>query len=167
MSVRKRSWKAPSGETKEAWIVDYSDQQGARHLKTFARKRDADAYHAVVKVDVRAGIHTADSKSLTIAEAGWRWIESGEAAKLERTTLEQYRQHLTLHIAPEDRHREAGAIGRLPWCAHLRTGCGRAGPPAMVRKVIGSLSSDPCRRARAGGGRPERGAQSAHPTPPR
>ena len=48
MSVRKRTWKSPNGETKEAWVVDYVDQHGERHLKTFARKRDADAQHAVV-----------------------------------------------------------------------------------------------------------------------
>ena len=73
---------------------------GARHIKTFTRKRDADAYHANVAVDVRAGTHTAESQSPTVTEAGWLWIESGEAAELERTTLDQYRQHLTLHIAP-------------------------------------------------------------------
>ena len=70
MSVRKRSWTGGDGETKEAWVVDYRDQQGARHIKTFARKRDADAYHASVAVDVRAGTHTAESKSLTVTEAG-------------------------------------------------------------------------------------------------
>ena len=46
------------------------------------------------------GLLLAGFGFLTIAEAGWRWIESGEAAKLERTTLEQYRQHLALHIVP-------------------------------------------------------------------
>ena len=140
MSVRKRRWKAPSGETKEAWIVDYSDQQGARHLKTFARKRDADAYHAVVKVDVRAGIHTADSKSLTIAEAGRYWIASGEAAGLERTTLEGYQTQLERHIAP--------LIGAVK-LAQLTTPMVRAfedrlrvdRSPAMVRRVVTSLAS--------------------------
>jgi hypothetical protein len=48
MSVRKRVWKGPSGEPKEAWVVDYVDQDGERHLKTFAKKRDADAHHAIV-----------------------------------------------------------------------------------------------------------------------
>ena len=60
MSIRKRSWIAPTGEQKEAWIVDYRDQRGDRHIKTFTRKKDADAYHKQVGVDVRTGIHTAD-----------------------------------------------------------------------------------------------------------
>ena len=32
MSVRKRTWKNSKGEKKEAWIVDYRDQQGARRI---------------------------------------------------------------------------------------------------------------------------------------
>jgi hypothetical protein len=39
MSVRKRKWKTRSGEAREAWIVDYADQAGDRHLETFAKKR--------------------------------------------------------------------------------------------------------------------------------
>ena len=64
MSVRKRKWTTRSGEAKEAWIVDYTDQQGDRHIKTFARKKDADAYSQQVGVDVRAGrIRRSQSRS--------------------------------------------------------------------------------------------------------
>jgi len=100
VSVRKRTWKAPDGEMKEAWVVDYVDQHGDRHIKTFAKKRDADAHHAIVGVAVRAGTHTADSKSVTVARAAELWLESCEAAGLERSTVTAYRQHADLHIAP-------------------------------------------------------------------
>jgi integrase len=100
MSVRKRSWKSPSGESKEAWVVDYVDQHGERHIKTFAKKRDADAHHAIVGVAVRSGTHTADSKSVTVARAAELWLESCEAAGLERSTMEVYRQRAALHITP-------------------------------------------------------------------
>ena len=100
MSVRKRVWKSPAGEPKEAWVVDYVDQHGDRHLKTFAKKRDADAHHAIVGTAVRAGIHTADSKSVTVAKAAELWLESCEAAGLERATLAAYHQHAKLHITP-------------------------------------------------------------------
>jgi integrase len=100
MSIRKRTWKGPDGEVKEAWIVDYTDQHGSRHIKTFARKKDADHYRAVVSVGVRSGTHTADSISVTVAEAGQLWLASGEAAGLERSTLDYYRQHVELHIVP-------------------------------------------------------------------
>src|SRR4029077_7404804 len=100
VSVRKRIWKSPSGEMKEAWVVDYVDQHGDRHLKTFAKKRDADAHHAIVGVAVRSGIHTADSKSITVANAAELWLERCVAAGIERTTMTAYRQHADLHITP-------------------------------------------------------------------
>jgi integrase len=100
VSVRRRSWITRNGEPKEAWIADYVDQHGERHIKTFARKKDADRYHSHVAVDVVAGVHTADSASIMVVEAGRLWLESCEAAKLERATLERYRRLLALHIVP-------------------------------------------------------------------
>lgn len=100
MSVRKRTWKNAKGEVKEAWIVAYADQEGQRHIQTFERKKDADAYHATVKVDVRRGMHTPPSKSITVAEAAELWIKRVEADGREAGTLQTYRQHANLHIVP-------------------------------------------------------------------
>ena len=100
MSVRKRKWTTRSGEAKEAWIVDYFDQQGARHIHTFARKKDADEYHDKVKVDVRQGIHTAARKSITVAQAADDWIAYVELEGRERATVQGYREHVELHIKP-------------------------------------------------------------------
>jgi integrase len=97
MSVRKRTWSV-RGEPREAWIADYVDQGGERHIKTFAKRSDAVAFHANVNVEVTQGRHTADRRSPTIAEAGELWLKSG--AGLQRTTLNAYRQHLHLHINP-------------------------------------------------------------------
>src|ERR1017187_5999015 len=93
MSVRKRSWTTRGGEQKEAWIVDYTDQEGDRHIETFAKKKDADAYHDTVRVDVRQGVHTAPNKSITVAEAAADWLTFVELEGVERSTLDQYRQH--------------------------------------------------------------------------
>ena len=86
----------------EAWVVDYVDRSegGQRRLKTFEKKKDATAFAAQASVEIRAGVHTADSASMTIAEAGKLWIQTGEAKGLERATLAPYRQHLALHIEP-------------------------------------------------------------------
>jgi integrase len=140
VSVRKRSWETPKGEIKEAWIVDYVGQRGDRHIKTFARKRDADAYHARVAVDVRAGTHTADSQSITIAEAGRLWIESGEAARLERSTLEQYQRHLDLHIAPFIGAMKLAQL-TMPMVRAFEDQLRANRSSAMVRKVLVSLSA--------------------------
>jgi integrase len=100
MSIRKRKWVTRRGEAREAWIVDYIDQQGDRHIETFERKKDADARHATVKVNVRQGIHTAPSKSVTVAEAAESWINRIAADGRERGTIKQYREHANLHIVP-------------------------------------------------------------------
>jgi integrase len=140
MSVRKRSWKTPKGEEREAWIVDYADQHGERHIKTFARKKDADAHHARVTVDVGAGIHTADSRSITIAEAGRLWIESGGAAKLERSTLNQYRQHLDHHLVPGIGWVKLAQL-TAPMVREFEDRLRTDRSPAMVRKILGSLGA--------------------------
>jgi hypothetical protein len=80
MSVRKRTWKNAIGETKEAWVVDYVDQQGKRHNETFQRKKDADAH------------------SITIATAAEDWYVELEGR--ERPTVAQYRAHVTHQILP-------------------------------------------------------------------
>jgi integrase len=140
VSVRKRSWKTPKGELREAWIVDYADQHGDRHIKTFARKKDADAHHARVAVDVKAGVHTADGRSMTIAEAGRLWIRTGEAAKLERTTLAQYQQHLDHHIVPELGTVKLAQL-TAPMVRELEDRLRTYRSPAMVRKVLASLGA--------------------------
>jgi integrase len=103
MSVRKRTWTTRLGEEKEAWIVAYSVFDGEtynRHIKTFDKKKDADAYHDSVRVDVREGRHTAPSKSPTVREAAEQWIKRVAAEGRERATVLFYRQHLDLHILP-------------------------------------------------------------------
>ena len=100
MSVRKRKWTTLSGEVKEAWIVDYM-QDGKRHIETFQKKKDADAYSQQVGVDIRAGTHTPVNRSITIEQAAKDWLESVRLDRRERSTLDYYRQHaahITRHI---------------------------------------------------------------------
>jgi integrase len=97
MSVRKREWTTSKGEKKEAWIVDYADQSGERHIQTFSRKKEADEYHATVKVDVRHGVHTPQSKGTSVAEAAQDWLNFVELEGRERSTVTAYRQQVA-HI---------------------------------------------------------------------
>lgn len=139
--VRKREWTSPKGESKAAWVVDYFDQAGKRHLKTFDRKKDADAFLSQTTVEVRSGVHTADSGSITVEEAGRLWLAACDARGLERTTVDAYRQHLRIHINP--------LLGRVKLSQltaprlrdfedKLRTG-ESARSPAMLKRIIGSL----------------------------
>jgi hypothetical protein len=138
MSIRKRSWTTRRGETKEAWIVDYSDQLGERHIRTFGRKKNADAYHATVKVDVRAGVHT--SGKATVAEAGRQWIADA-AGRLEPATVESYQGHLDAHIIPY-----VGAVKlselTVPLVRNFMDKLKADGrSPAMIKRVVGDLGS--------------------------
>jgi len=79
MSIRKRTWKTAKGEAKEAWVVDYVDGAGKRRLKTFSKKKEADAYETTAKHELAQGTHTPDSASVTVAEAAERWLKTCES----------------------------------------------------------------------------------------
>ncbi len=100
MSVRKRKWTTAKGEAKETWQADYVDGQGKRQRQSFDKKKDADAFLLKAMGEVRDGVHVPDSETITVSAAGNLWLKSGAADGLERTTLDQRRQHLHLHIAP-------------------------------------------------------------------
>jgi integrase len=138
MSVRKREWKTRTGETREAWIVDYTDGQGARHIKTFARKKEADAHAQQVGVDVRAGVHT--STKMTVADAGRKWIADADH-RLEPATVESYRQHLNDHIIPYLGSVKLSQL-TVPAIRDFMDKLRAAGrSPAMVKRVVGDLGS--------------------------
>lgn len=141
MSVRKRTWTTPKGEEKTAWVVDYVDTTGTRRLKTFKLKKQADQFAATATVEVREGVHVADSATITLHEAGKLWLKSGDAAGLERTTMDQRRQHLELHIVPL-----AGTVKltkiTAPWIRSFQDDLREGGrSPAMVKRVTVSLGS--------------------------
>jgi integrase len=99
MSVRKRVWRTRDGEQHETWVADYH-ANGKRHLKTFARRKDAEAFHDQTRTAVRQGTHTPESTSITVAQACADWLVFVAGEGRERSTLQQYRQHVDLHIVP-------------------------------------------------------------------
>jgi len=141
MSVRKRNWKTSKGEDRTAWIVDYVDRDGDRHIETFRTKKEADVREDEVGVNIRTGIHVAPSKSETLVEAGSKWLASAEAAGLERSTIAQYGQHLKFHIAPFIGNAKLSDL-TVPVVREFEDRLRSEGrSPAMVRKVLTSLSS--------------------------
>lgn len=140
MSVRKRKWTT-KGVEREAWVVDYLDAAGTRRLKTFARKKEADAFAATAAVEVRDGVHVADAASVTVAEAGALWVSTVERAGRERATVAQYKQHLELHILPFIGATRLTSL-TLPAVRAFEDQLRDAGrSPTMVRKVLVSLGS--------------------------
>jgi integrase len=141
MSVRKRTWRNRDGSRGEAWVVNYSDRGGTRRLKSFDRKRDAESFETAVAGELRAGLHVPDSQSIMVAEAARLWLESCEAAELERATIGSYRQHVELHILPF-----LGAVKlsqlTVPMVRAFEDALRKGGrSPAMVRKTRRSLGA--------------------------
>src|SRR5262249_1345899 len=99
-TVRKRVWTTCTGEEKVAWVVDYRDQHGKRHIKTFVRRREADAGLVTVLPEVRDGIHTPEAASITVKEAAERWLKECRREGREAGTLRTYEQYVWLYIVP-------------------------------------------------------------------
>src|SRR5262249_9507459 len=87
MSIRRRTWTTPRGEPRSPGTVDYVAQAGERHIATLERRIDAVAYDAEVRTAVRAGTHTAPSRSPTVTEAITDWLERAQLEQVERATL--------------------------------------------------------------------------------
>ncbi|TPJ34250.1 site-specific integrase [Mesorhizobium sp. B2-6-5] len=140
MSVRKRKW-ITKGVEKEAWIVDYVDGKGTRRLKTFERKKDADAFASKADVEVREGVHVADGETVTVKEAGSLWLKSCTNSGLERSTIDQYKQHLALHIEPMIGATKLSKI-TVPTVREFQDKLRQEGrSPAMIKRATVSLGS--------------------------
>lgn len=141
MSVRKRKWTTAKGEVKEAWQVDYVDGQGKRQRQSFSKKKEADAFELKAKGEVRDGVHVPDSETITVDAAGTLWLKSGAAEGLERTTLDQRRQHLNLHIKPFIGNTKLNKLTVPSIRAFQDTLRENGRSPAMVKRVTVSLGS--------------------------
>ena len=146
MSVRKRTWTTRSKQedgtpiSREAWVVDYVDQNGDRHIKSFKRKKEADAYHATVQVDVAKGVHTTPSQSITVEKAAENWLAYVELEGRERSTLTQYRAHVTHHIKPRFGSTKLTKL-TAPLINQFRDDLVRDLSRPLARKVLISLKS--------------------------
>ena len=80
-SVRKRVQG-----TKTTWLVDYFDQEGKRHNKTFATQKDAKDWRDRTAVEIKDGVHTPEASSITVAEAGELWLAQSKTDGLEYGT---------------------------------------------------------------------------------
>jgi integrase len=139
-SIRRRTWRNKEGE-QTAWVADYFDQHGKRHIKTFETKKEADAWLVNARGEVQRGVHTPESTSITVAEAAELWIETSELERLERSTLRQYRNHVDLHIKPSRIGTEKLARLSTPAIEAFRDDLLKKSSRPMARKVLTSLKS--------------------------
>jgi integrase len=139
-SVRKRAWTTASGERREAWLADFTDQHGKRHQHSFARRKDADAWLVTKRGEVAQGTFTADSTSATIGEACDLWLERAVAEGLEHGTRQQYRQHVVHILAVVDGDLKLSRLTTAR-CEQVRDDLLKAHSRDMARKVLQSFRS--------------------------
>jgi integrase len=139
MSIRKREWQS-NGEAKTAWVVDYVDQHGKRRLKTFDLKKQAEAWATTALHEIATGVHAPDNKT-TIADVFDLWLNHCVDEGLERSTIEQRRRHLKLHIAPFIGRVKLANLSEPGINAFLDTLRDQGRSPAMRRKILTSLST--------------------------
>ena len=139
-SIRKRTWKT-RGVERLMWVVDYFDAAGKRRHRSFPTKTAAEDWWTTAGHELKIGVHSPLSTSITVNEAWTRWIEHCEAEKLEPGTVKQRRQHLNLHVQRYiGRNRLASLTtpGIHKFDADLRK-AGRS--LAMRRKVLTNLKT--------------------------
>jgi integrase len=139
-TVRKRTWHS-GGDTRTAWVADYIDQDGKRHVKTFETKKDTDRWLVTARAEIRDGIHTPDSKSPTIGETADVWVKQAQADGLEPATVRQYIQHVERHVKPFLGATRLSKLTAPAVAAFANTLRDNGRSPAMVRKVLASLGA--------------------------
>lgn len=140
-SVRKRK-HIHKGIEKEAWVLDYVDQSGKRRLKTFAKKRDAEAHRIKVENEIDQGIHTPEKESIRLGDLCDIYVKDFEdrwnAKEITGNALVTTRAQVYRHIVPAlGRHLVRDITREMleVWVRQMRT----AYAPGTSRRVFGVL----------------------------
>lgn len=135
--VRKR--RLPSGLIR--WQASYVDGAGKRRAKLFERKSDGEAWLVETRHDLKHGLHTPNSVSPTVREAGALWIKRCHEKRLEASTLRGYEEHTKLHIYPFVGGRKLNEL-TVPAVTAFADQLRAAGRSAeMVQRVVRSLGA--------------------------
>lgn len=105
-SIRKRKWNSPDGKPNEAYVVNWTDQEGKRRLKTFDKKKEADAYRVRIEGEMERNEHVADRASKTFRDAAEEYFRDAERRSHtigvpSKASLYNYRNALDKYLLPE------------------------------------------------------------------
>jgi integrase len=139
-TVTKRRWKRGDGKVCEAWRLRYVDSTGKTRTEQFPTKGDASARRVVVEGEIAAGTHTANTASVTVAQACELWIKTAIGNGRERSTLKQYREWAKIHIIPLIGETKLSKL-TTPTVETFKDALVQKGSLAMAAKVVRGLSS--------------------------
>lgn len=102
-SVAKRKWIAPDGTKKEAWLVRYV-HEGSRKGKTFALKKDADAFARKVEREMEDGTHVASDKAATVEAISKDYLAYSAMrvrdGRITQSRLDNISTAMRIHVIP-------------------------------------------------------------------
>jgi integrase len=101
-AVRKRIWTV-DGETKVGWFCDWYDSKGQRQRKSFAYKKQADAFRIKIESQLLDGSYRAGGDKINIKDACEAFLLycQGRNARDERMSTKNlvvYRGHIKKHV---------------------------------------------------------------------
>ncbi|HUC63851.1 MAG TPA: hypothetical protein VMA53_00390 [Stellaceae bacterium] len=104
-----RRWNTASGEKREAWVVEWIDEDERRRRKELPTKKKADRhYDELIETAKDRAANAGLETGATVAQAGEAWIETVKSpgrpnAKhpAERGTWRKYQEHLDKYIIPK------------------------------------------------------------------
>lgn len=104
-SVRKRVWTSPSGETKQAWVVTYTDRSGKRRLVTKPTKKEADRERLRIEVEIEGGTHVPKKQGVSISILMQRWLDHCDLRvkardQMRARTVRSWRSIVKTHVDP-------------------------------------------------------------------
>lgn len=103
-TITKRQWPSKSGP-KSAWVLAFTDREGKRHKRQFAKKRDAEAEQTRVTAEISKGSWRAEAERKTVKDAVDGYLNSMEReAGSEHVGVSYYRDtkaQLHNHILPK------------------------------------------------------------------
>jgi len=102
-SVRKRTWKNAKGESKAAWVVDYTDRHGNRQRKHYLNKKAADAFRIQVESQMQVGTYRPSADKITIKEVCESFLDrcsirNERNERMTRKMLVVYTGHVNNYI---------------------------------------------------------------------
>jgi integrase len=97
--VVKRVWNKGKPNEKWTWAVRYQ-QNGKQHIKSFKTHKATKDWEAEVEHEKKQGVHTPESGTVSVKEAGDLWFQKCEQRGLKRGTLYAYGRFLNNQIYP-------------------------------------------------------------------
>ncbi|MGK7058057.1 tyrosine-type recombinase/integrase [Bradyrhizobium sp. 1050_B9_N1_2] len=116
--VRKRTWKAADGSPRQAWTVDYTDNQGERQRKQFPTSKKANDFRVEVEGQIRAGTFRPDADKITVKEVADHYIEhvkvrSERGQRFSKRHLAMVEGRLWNYVCPDPKRLEThGGVRR-------------------------------------------------------